>query len=151
MVQGEVVGSKSLVKVNSQRLKLESETNSCKVVQHVFAGIGGEGGMILFVGVEYGVADVSVLDFVAGGQYNGESVVEIDAHTDARFAVRAVFGAVYYSVHRFWHGGDIPFEAVSCVEVEQGFYSGVGEIHREIQIYRDEGSVFPNVEASPQS
>ena len=75
----------------------------------------------------------------------------MDAHTNAGFPHGAGFGAVYHAVHLFRDGGDVPFETVAHVCIEQGYEFGVSEIHGDIQVDRYERGVSPEVESGTQA
>ena len=98
------------------------------MVKYVCGFVGGVGGKVLIAGLQDGVTDVGVLDFIAGSQDNGEFLVDVDFHAEACFAHRASFRAVNHAVHFLGYGGDIPFEAVPQVGVEQRNEFGVSEV-----------------------
>ena len=89
--------------------------------------------------------------FVACGNQEGDFFIEVDSHADTGFSHGAGFGAVYHTVHLFRDGGDIPFEAVTHIGVEQGNEFGVSEIHGDIQVDRYERGVSPEIESGTQA
>jgi len=139
------------MKIGSQWLILDSQSDTGEMVEYFFFTVGEVGGEVLFIGWQDGVADVRILVFIAGGDEEREFLVEVDAQTDAGLSHRSRYRAMNHPVHLFGDGRDVPFETVPHIGIKHRYEFGFREIHGDVQVYGDEGGVLPKVKSGTQT
>ena len=116
------------------------------MIEQLFISVGGVVGEVKISRIWNGVEDFWVLGFIAGGKEYGEFFIDVEPKTETGFSHGTSFRAVNDLVRIFRDRSVIPFETVAQIGVNQWHKFGFGEIRGNIQVDRNEGGVFPEVE-----